>query len=404
MKPTEIHHREIEVVAYLHYKGATEKSIAKLIGRSTTTINNRLSEAREKGLLVEKRDFCQSKMSHPDRFDELQLLDYTVLLRARLRERSLGKKESPRFHELTVLDSGGTGISEKAIKERLNRFGQRVGPLVKRMLIGRSDIVGVSWGTTLAAIVKELQPEPGYRPPPIRFVPTCGEPLEVRHRENSSSFLAGEFDRFINGTTKDSLSLSGVPAVIPLQFHNDKQHAAVIRCFFEEATAYGEIFGKHSGTEGEHERKKPVIDTIDTILTSVGFADRSWSMCGRELCETGGISKSLFTNLVIGDLAGVLIPKDKEIAKNPEFKKIERLWTGIQRGHLETIAKNTRTHDAPGVVVIAIGKNKAAPLLAAIEEGLVNAAFCDEDLARELAKLCKVTITDEAIRAYLKTA
>lgn len=393
-----IHEREREVAAYLYYKGFTESTIAQIMGYATTTINNRLKEAKEMGLIVEERSFDRSRMADPHRFADLQLFDYTVLLGNALR------KCNARFYELTVLDSGGAGRSDSSIKARLHQFGHNVAPLIKRLL-QRSTTVGVSWGATLAAVVPALQSAPsefGLKRRPMQFVPTCGEPLEVPQRENSSSFLAGELDRCINGTLENSVSLSGIPAVIPSHFHNDQQHDSVIRRFFEDATAYGSIFGKQSATGDERERGRPLIDKIDTILTSSGPVGKPWRMCGRELCETGGVPKDRFTDWVLGDIAGVLIPKSETIAADPAFQLIEKLWTGIKRQHLESVAKQATRNGSPGVVVIAIGSNKAVPLLAGIQQGLVNALYCDEDLARVLAERCGVKVTDEAIRAFLK--
>ena len=245
-----IRERQQEIAAYLHYKGFTEKAIARVMGCATTTVNNRLKEAKETGLIVEEKRFDQCKMADPCRFDDLQLLNYTVLL-----GNELGKR-STRFHELTVLDSGGAGRSDSALKLRLHQFGHKVASLTKH-LFQRSTIVGVSWGATLAAVVQALQSAPSASGPKhrsITFVPTCGEPLEVRRRENSSSFLAAELDRCVNGTLDNSFSLSGIPAVIPLHFHNRQQHDFVIRRFFEDATAYGDIFGKQSVTGSERQR------------------------------------------------------------------------------------------------------------------------------------------------------
>ena len=393
------HDRETEIIAYLYYRGLKEHNIATLLGCSIGKVGNRLAEARRKRLLVEERHFHRSRMADSDRFVELERLDYSILVGEKL------KKENSRFHQFTVLDSGGTGESPQAIDVRLQELAQRLAPLLNSLLLKRSSKIGVSWGTTLGAAIEALRPEPGHsvaKTHHLFFVPICGEPWGAPHREKSSSYLAGQLDQYISHGQGHFLSLAGVPAVIPLRFHNKQGDHKVIRHFFQEATAFGEIFGRESDTSAKSCNQAPMVETLDTILTSVGAVDKPWRMCGRKLCETGGIPEQRFSDLVLGDLAGVLIPRNEATAKASDYQRIEAAWTGIRRCHLEKIAKHASPNGSPGVVVIAIGHNKAKLLHTVIRQGLVNQVFCDEDLAKTMAALCGVQVSAQAVSEYLR--
>jgi hypothetical protein len=66
-------------------------------------------------------------------------------------------------------------------------------------------------------------------------------------------------------------------------------------------------------------------------------------------------------------------------------------WTGVKMGHLQDCARRAlnRTPDrAPGVIVLAIGANKATVVYEALRKGLIQHLFTDEDLADRLEQIC----------------
>jgi hypothetical protein len=83
----------------------------------------------------------------------------------------------------------------------------------------------------------------------------------------------------------------------------------------------------------------------------------------------------------------VLIPKPE---LEPEDKKLvdelDVMWTGIKLQDIKRIVKVASISDRGGVIVVAIGKQKAAVLYETIRLGLVNEALIDQDLANKLRR------------------
>jgi hypothetical protein len=98
--------------------------------------------------------------------------------------------------------------------------------------------------------------------------------------------------------------------------------------------------------------------------------------------------------MVVGDIGGVCLPKSN-LTQNQadQFAAMERRWTGVTRKHLEKCAKRAANATTggkaapPGVIVVAIGRNKAGCIFEAIKAGLVNHLIVDQDVEAELSKL-----------------
>src|SRR5262249_441522 len=94
-------------------------------------------------------------------------------------------------------------------------------------------------------------------------------------------------------------------------------------------------------------------------------------------------------SLVVGDLGSVLIPVPGR-KQDQEVKELNELRNGIQLKHLEAIAERAaRSQSSPGVVVVAIGKNKARVLCELVHRGLINELIIDQDLAKALEVLLR---------------
>jgi hypothetical protein len=92
--------------------------------------------------------------------------------------------------------------------------------------------------------------------------------------------------------------------------------------------------------------------------------------------------------VLIGDLGGVLIPKPELESEDRDLvKELNEMWTGIKLQDLKRIAKVASTSDGGGIVVVAIGKQKAAVLYETIRLGLVNEALIDQDLVNKLRQI-----------------
>jgi DNA-binding transcriptional regulator LsrR (DeoR family) len=58
-----------------------------------------------------------------------------------------------------------------------------------------------------------------------------------------------------------------------------------------------------------------------------------------------------------------------------------RRWTGISLEQYAACAQRSVAQQSPGVVVVAIGKNKAEAVHDAVARGLINNLLVDEELA-----------------------
>lgn len=375
--------RQIEAAAFLRYKGKTQRMIAEILHVAPATVVDLIKKAEGQGLFRERLEFDFEKVE-PERQKELKLLDGMEHLRRQLRRLSPGpKQEAKIFKQLHIMPGGGSATDPRAIELRLRKFAIDAVPHLADFLF-HSRLVGVAYGTTLSFVVGAFGPSAGaafQERDPIRFVPTCGEPYGTWLRSDSSSYLAAELDHRVNRDARRYISLNGIPAVIPKSLA-ESPNAAVVHEFIRHCRSYREIFGPVESPNA------PLVNRLETILTSVGLAEGHWRMCGEELCEIGGIDRKHFEEAVLGDIGGVLLPKSLDPAKTEEQRiaQFARLWTGISRQEYEEIAKNAGPHR--GVVVFAIGANKANVVLRAIELGLANHLVCDEDLALKLAELC----------------
>jgi DNA-binding transcriptional regulator LsrR (DeoR family) len=177
---------------------------------------------------------------------------------------------------------------------------------------------------------------------------------------------------------KHSLSLAAVPALIPENF--TPKEVKAIRKLINYVDAYHDIFGGQRKDETEQE---PWIRRMDCILTSVGPRERP---LGDRLLKTAGIHKERLRELVIGDICGILIPRPGlSTAEDSEVERVTERWTGIKLGDLEDCARRASRSRGTGVIVIAIGKNKAAFIYEVVRRGLVNHLIVDQDLADRLA-------------------
>jgi len=135
-----------------------------------------------------------------------------------------------------------------------------------------------------------------------------------------------------------------------------------------------------------------LISRVDTILTGVG-SFHQWTDYCDELVSVASVKQHLLVDVALGDLGGALIPLRRlEMKTLRAFAAISGLWTGIRRVHFKTVAKRAAATESigPGVIVVAMGANKAAILYEVIRQGLVNHLIIDEDLAESLNQHCQL--------------
>lgn len=267
-----------------------------------------------------------------------------------------------------------------------------------RDLIRPAEVCGISWGYTITSIVHELRkldPLPPRKGKPITFLPLCGEPLGKPKgkavTQLSASSLAEQFDKLFNDSTEHSPTMSPVPAIIfdhdfEKDFETSQKNVNTICEFFKSfATGYREIF---YGEQKNRKQEKPLIHKLDTILTGVGAPTHPRGYWGDTLMSTQGINWESLSKLIIGDISGVLFPDPKFSDNMPkEFKMIIDGWTGIKKEHIENCAKKALDNKTSGVIVVAVGANKAKSLYESMKNKLVNKLVIDLDLAEALLQI-----------------
>jgi DNA-binding transcriptional regulator LsrR (DeoR family) len=138
--------------------------------------------------------------------------------------------------------------------------------------------------------------------------------------------------------------------------------------------------------EGQNGRP-PEIGHLDVILTSLGNLEQENKLWKEALRESGSEGdREVVERLLkkLHDIGGVLIV-DNELdeEEKDKLRQLESRWLGIKRTHYYQCAQKAK----PGVIVVALGDNKAETTLRAVKRGLVNILVIDEDLARRIGQL-----------------
>jgi DNA-binding transcriptional regulator LsrR (DeoR family) len=284
---------------------------------------------------------------------------------------------SPHLRNVTVRQSRdpAAGAEGKGTwDERIRYFGCEVAPLLVSLL-SQSSYAGVAWGRTVTAAISAVQracEAPPARPRgPLVCVSTVGGlvgELKVR-AESSSSILASRLAEAINGDWEDLYTLHGLEAFI--SFLDSSDEIDTIRKRISRFPNYQAIFGGPS--------QPGVIDRLDAIVTSCGDAHHYNDFWTTELPRIG-VSPEKLNSLTHGNIGGVLLEReDLEANDRALFADIARRWTGITRQHYEQCVQRK-----PGVILLALGHNKADVVLRCVELGLVTELIIDEDLAMAL--------------------
>ncbi|MBI1763578.1 MAG: hypothetical protein HYR56_19305 [Acidobacteria bacterium] len=369
-------------IAFMAGEGKLQNEIASDLGLSQATVSRLLAKARATGYLKAEVRFVHEKVA-PATLQEIRVAASRKKLEVRLNE--LMRQHSARKGlVLREFPSGSQETTDEAWAKRLQEFSQRAAPFVRQLLM-RAKLCGVSWGETLGVLIAMLAGPP-LAPPRSNAapnaIPLCGEPLGQEPNHFSSSNLAALLEKFYTGDDRATLSLGMVPAFIPTDFN--AQEMSVVWRLLESVNDYELIFGHPSGEPVKHQ---PYVEKLDMILTSVGPAQRLLGYRSAEWLKKK-FNLRMLEKLVLGDIAGVLIPRLELNQKAKEkVRQVNARWTGIQQKHLVACAQRAEQNNLPGVVCFAAGKNKAPFALEAVKLGLINVLIVDDDLEDELERL-----------------
>jgi DNA-binding transcriptional regulator LsrR (DeoR family) len=358
----------------------TQGEIGRLLGGlSQPRVSRLLRRAEERGWLRRSYQFLPDRLS-ADRLLQLRQFVDPTSLRERLKE--IESRTGVCVRNVQVVDSGAGGTTTRSIATRLARFGRAAAePL--RDLISGSDVFAVTWGRTVSHVVDNLNPDHWRQTGPrqIRFVPVCGEPHERASDRDTSSHLAQRLHAITRSTAAPPPSLTGVSALIPRRYRGADLRG--IRRFVKDSASYREVFGGRS----------PMIGEVDSLLTAVGPSHHPMGFIYDELLTAGStfhrkLTGSALQKLVAGDVGGVLIPRPGLDARGrKEVDALNAMWTGVKREHLERIARDAARTTRPGVIIVAMGGEDRAEIIAeAIRHGLVNELIIDRTVSEALLR------------------
>ena len=282
-----------------------------------------------------------------------------------------------RIPSVRVFDSG-PGTTPDAMRIRRNRFARTASGRLDELLQG-AQVVGVAWGRTIRALVDGLASmrRVNHDDNSVQFVPVCAELVALIQKGYSSSRLAELLDDAYNHGRGDPIQMTGFPAYIPR--HYDEEAQASIRRFVSDSPNYGRVF---TGSE-------PLVDQMDTLITSVGSSRAPVLGSTAELVLAGGIAEKRLRELVVGDLGGILIPKPTLRENETRLvTELNAMWTGIKIEHVKAIAERAAGASShTGVIVVALGAQRGEMLFEVVRNELTNELILDTDAADKLEQL-----------------
>jgi DNA-binding transcriptional regulator LsrR (DeoR family) len=280
--------------------------------------------------------------------------------------------------------------------ERIQHFGRDAAPALVSLL-SRAAAVGVGWGRVVASAIQgigDTLKSPPRRENPLHCVATAGGHLyEVGVRpESSSSMLTVQLAQAINGDRNPLHfhTLHGIEAFIASYLGSDpvagqptrwagrlwrklvqilgRDEVEFVRRRLSRTPPHQAIFGL-PGQLGK-------IDQLDAIITSCGnthYFNLFWTTVLTQL----RVSPERLNELTHGNIGGVLLPRENLPARDRALlDDFARRWTGIRLEHFKLIAGRD-----PGVILLALTRDKADVVLQCVQMGLVTELLIDEDLA-----------------------
>ena len=380
-----------KAVAYLHAQGMPGKEIARRLFPSlkdpSARVSVLLSKARGRFLRETFDESCVTR----DELDAMRMhssRDPYAELQRRLSERSGGY-----LKDLRVFYSAPSAAKKNTWGAHIARFADNCAWYTRGQLDHARTGIAVSWGATIFEVLEALKrhqlPRGGdarrsFRP--VVVIPTVGDPLGASRDVGgiSSTKLAQELSSLLTGSSNGVPSLEGIRPVLPRSFSEEKRKT--IWEYIELTKGYGEVFGSRD-KEGASAGK---LATVDAILTGAG-AFQSWMKWGSEVMVDAGVPVTELKGFCVGDIGGYLLPLeriDRDSAAKARYDELTSLWTGISLQHFKAVADRAANGTAPGVLLCAIGANKARVVHdLVVRFRAVNRLVVDQHLVKALEVL-----------------
>jgi DNA-binding transcriptional regulator LsrR (DeoR family) len=373
--------------AKLRSEGWQQVSIAEYLDSNQARISRMLKKAIEEGILIPWPSLVEVNIKS----DEWEEVERSFFVDKKLIEQ-IGLWLPEKLHlDVRVLPQAGDEFCSAAADRVLG-------------LLKRSRRLGVMWGRTIREVINGIEKRhtdfQSVQSRSFECIPLCGDPVQLMNQgiqEYSASRLAGRLEQILVGSEHPQgsdhpqlPSLTGVPAYIPQRYLAKNGTNTTLQSFIQSIPGYRKIFGA-----GKRNVGKPLVDSVDTILTGVGIIvfdqdSREYETAAflRERIAQEDISKEELSKLVYGDIGGLLIERrDLTEDKMERVKGLNAGWTGIKSTHLQRIARQAASNGPAGVIVVASGAAKAPMIKEIITRGYVNELIIDQSLCDELRQL-----------------
>lgn len=263
-------------------------------------------------------------------------------------------------------------VSPAEWRARLARFAGEVAPhLLQELTNARTTLV--TYGHTLANVFEATAFS--SLGPDFAVYPACCDPHEYHHEPWSSSELARWITERQGRPTKAHPSLEGLLPIINPDYGLEARQALV--SIMENAPDYRRIYGANG-----------LAAQANCLVTSIGRSKLPWTMGEDYFVKIIGISRAELHSLIAAEIGSVPLPKPDLTADQVErFRQITAARLGLKLQHLEALVRKGACTPAPGVVVVAMGANKAACFLELVKRGLINVAIVDNSLEAKLLEL-----------------
>jgi len=171
-----------------------------------------------------------------------------------------------------------------------------------------------------------------------------------------------------------------------------QESSPVLSDFLFKIPGFQKIFRPSSGVA--------LVAKVDTVVTGVGVfkedgqeEDRESGAFLRERIAQEHLDSAKLAKIVYGDFGGILLPRPNLTpSQQSQVADLNIGWMGAQETDFCRIARQSRSSNRPGMIVVARGTQKAELIRHALQRGLVNELIIDIPLARKLQELSAISI------------